>query len=856
MEITTTTDLGKLTFSKTLKDTSATFSTITPDKYEAYCLEHGEAYELIFDSKYPDRPVKLILDFDLGAKDCVDENELYPENLTEYIIEESVKMFEENNMTCESITQSSSASYFCSKSKSQKWKVSAHFVFNTILGTLPSQKYFVENVLNPEMKNKINDIVAVKDTWNWFDENIYKTNQRMRSTYCSKKGEHRPLTIVKGTFQDSVVTAFIPEGENHILQPPEQMAKIVFTSSTINHEVNDAFIQKYLDYVRIISKTELSKYAVWYKFQRASANLKIPFEIYDNEMKNCDNYNQTENQEYYEKPDDDKNGRLGFNYIKTLAEKCNPTAKALLDEKYSFTFKGCHKSLLTIAHEAKMAKEKEKQELLIQKLKLKDEAIALKIKNTNDKLIQKMEEEQRRQETKALARLSEINKMENDNTHSFEKVAGEFEKTHAKIVNKGVFIKELETDVVVMGKVHLKTAYENMIYQKVVETGNEVKYENHNFINDWLINNPSQRKYDDVGVYPNKTKCPDNIYNMWRPFAMEYITEYEPKEAEMNVLLNHIRILCGNEEHVYDYFIKWIAQMIQFPEVKSICPTLISNEGAGKGTLMRLLGLMLGSEKVFETSTPSRDVWGDFNGRMCNTFLLNLNELSKKETTESEGKIKALITDPKLTINNKGVNQYDIQSYHRFIITTNHEDPIKTTTDERRKIIIRSSDEKCGNKEYFANLYKILDDVNVIKTCYEYFKGIPDMENFGKIELVSTEYQNNLKTLSISPIETWLKAFTMKHHKEEEIELLGENSYKQFVAWCAEFESEYKINLKQFGVRLTNLRLKGIVKGKHTNRGETKIFKIKLLKEHFRIGCLIDVGKDEDDVLDEEKSEE
>jgi hypothetical protein len=60
-------------------------------------------------------------------------------------------------------------------------------------------------------------------------------------------------------------------------------------------------------------------------------------------------------------------------------------------------------------------------------------------------------------------------------------------------------------------------------------------------------------------------------------------------------------------------------------------------------------------------------VWGDFNGPMCNTFLVNFNELSKRETMECEGRIKSLITDPKQTINNNGVNQYDIQSIHRFI---------------------------------------------------------------------------------------------------------------------------------------------------------------------------------------------
>ena len=68
----------------------------------------------------------------------------------------------------------------------------------------------------------------------------------------------------------------------------------------------------------------------------------------------------------------------------------------------------------------------------------------------------------------------------------------------------------------------------------------------------------------------------------------------------------------------------------------------------------------MGEEKVFESSQPERDVWGDFNSKMANTFLVNLNELSKKETINCEGRIKALITDPSLTINDKGVSKYQI----------------------------------------------------------------------------------------------------------------------------------------------------------------------------------------------------
>ena len=429
-----------------------------------------------------------------------------------------------------------------------------------------------------------------------------------------------------------------------------------------------------------------------------------------------------------------------------------------------------------------------------------------------------------------------LDKPKENDIKSFEKISEEFQKIHCKITNKSVFIKEVNNDTIVMSKQSIKTSYENLIYEKINKDGNIIQ---DNFINAWLVNNPSQRCYDDIGVFPDGLVCPSNVFNMWRKFPMEFITEYEYKENELKLILNHIKILSGNNEAVFDYFIKWIAQMIQYPAVKTICPTLISNQGSGKGTLMKLFSSMLGSAKVFETTTPSRDVWGDFNGRMCNTFLINLNELSRRETLECEGKIKGLITDSKLTINNKGVNQYDIMSFHRFIVTTNNSEPMTTSHDDRRNLIIRSSDEKCGDKEYFKELHNILEDINVIKTCYDFFKSIPDMDKFNSIEIPSTQYQSNLKELSISPIEQWLESFTLQNYDKEFIELLGVETCELFNDYCKLNCITYTVDAKKLGVRLSNLNIDGIQKGKHTNKGWTKIYDISKLKHHFKIDCVI-----------------
>jgi hypothetical protein len=180
-------------------------------------------------------------------------------------------------------------------------------------------------------------------------------------------------------------------------------------------------------------------------------------------------------------------------------------------------------------------------------------------------------------------------------TQTFEYIAQEFEKQHCKIINKAIFMKTTEDKSIPLSEQQIKTSYKHMTYQKL--KNGEIVSEN--FINDWLTNNPTQLCYEDMGVFPHDIPCPPKMFNLWKPFAMEQITTYEPKPEALEIFKNHIRILCGNDDAVTEYFCKWIGQMIQFPSVKSICPILISKEGAGKGTLLDLLRKMLGSAKVF-----------------------------------------------------------------------------------------------------------------------------------------------------------------------------------------------------------------------------------------------------------------
>ncbi len=427
---------------------------------------------------------------------------------------------------------------------------------------------------------------------------------------------------------------------------------------------------------------------------------------------------------------------------------------------------------------------------------------------------------------------------------AFEVLAEEFEKTHLKVINKSLFIKHTDNNIIFLTQAQLKMSYSHLSYDSLLfdKHGNVTGFHTLPFINKWVSHEHDIRRKDDVDIYPNTIACPHNIFNLWRPFAMEsMVGEYTCKKHELDIILHHIKILCNYDSIVYDYFIKWIAQMIQYPHVKTIMPTFISAEGSGKGTLFKLFEKMLGDEKVFETTNPSRDVWGDFNGIMRNCFLVNLNELSKKDTTEAEGKIKGLITDNTLTINQKGIDPYQIKSYHRFICTTNKVEPLSSSKGDRRNLIVRSSDEKKGDYAYFEMIHSYLEDVDVIRTCYDYFKNIPGMDKFKDIPIPQTEYQENLKELSRSPIELWVESWTREHANDsiDSVELPGCEVYELFKQWCFDNGIKYDIDSLKLGIRLTNMNIKGICKGKTTYKGKTKMFIISELKKNFNIGCVI-----------------
>jgi hypothetical protein len=300
------------------------------------------------------------------------------------------------------------------------------------------------------------------------------------------------------------------------------------------------------------------------------------------------------------------------------------------------------------------------------------------------------------------------------------------------------------------------------------------------YVTQWL-RNPRMSTHERAVIAPPPVECEEGVYNLWRPFGWSKVETWE--ESDFSILTDHIYTMCCEDKVVYDYVIAWIAQMLQYPGVKSKYLLFMGGQGAGKGTFADILKALVGAEKYLATTSPEKDIVGPFNGLLLNAFLVCMNEVSIGNTIEGSDRLKGLITDVDLTINQKGVPQFTTQSYHRFFSFTNKPNQF-TEAGSRRNVFIRVNDKFIGKADYFQRVYAAIANKNIVKSFYEYLMSIPNMVNFGAIPIPVTEYARSLVILHEELHIKWMRFFVRSVGKPEAVlsESILKDSLDKFYA--------------------------------------------------------------------------
>ena len=402
---------------------------------------------------------------------------------------------------------------------------------------------------------------------------------------------------------------------------------------------------------------------------------------------------------------------------------------------------------------------------------------------------------------------------------TYEDIKESFEKINCKVDDR--FVKELNGEIKIYSRSCYLTLYEDLIYKETL--GGKTK----KFINTWL-EDPDKRRYDDFGNFPKESMCPKNCYNMWKPFPVKFITEYKNEEMckkALNYYLKHIKVLCNHDEKVFEFVCMWIAQMFQYPEHKSIEIIFISEEGVGKGLLLEFFKtIMGGSKRCWETTSPEKEVFGHFNGAMKDAFLVCFNEVNKSNFYNVNDKKKAIITDNNININIKGVPEFNIASYHRFIAFTNNPDP--ATKNARRDIFIRCSNEKVGYTEYFTEGFNYATNLECCAYIYNYFMKLPTKVKINSVDIPKTDYDEIIEEAQENPIVSFIKDFVIDNNALPERKIDVDDLYNNYRDYCYKNDiSLESMNKIKFGVRLHFMKGQNIIKErKNVNKKVRNIY--------------------------------
>jgi hypothetical protein len=280
--------------------------------------------------------------------------------------------------------------------------------------------------------------------------------------------------------------------------------------------------------------------------------------------------------------------------------------------------------------------------------------------------------------------------------------------------------------------------------------------------------------YDDIGVFPHDTVCPDGILNLWTGFFVE---KYEnPQIVDTSPIYTHLRHLFDEVE--VNFILLWISNMFQFPSSRSIMLCINGDQGTGKTCFVEFLNNIIGGDKVISVTNPETELFGNFNGHLSNKVLINLNEVSRKNMCAFYDAIKPLITEKTIKIHNKGLKAYTEQNLGRYILTTNNDMVMDIKENDRRYFPCETKNILRGNTEYFNNFYRCINDKNIQYSFFKEMMGYPTRRTITIKDIPVTETMHKAYEYNRDNIEEYALQFIGEKHAQE--------NYIDFKIWCGQ----------------------------------------------------------------------
>jgi len=347
--------------------------------------------------------------------------------------------------------------------------------------------------------------------------------------------------------------------------------------------------------------------------------------------------------------------------------------------------------------------------------------------------------------------------------------------------------------------------------KKLLEFG---KHLQDKFINSWIADQNirlyNKLEYNPVNPGLELNKGNNEFFNIfpgYNPKIKTVIDNYNIIDDWKNVVLQ----LCEGNQINYDYYIKWLAHIIQYPNKKiGICIIIKSNEGVGKNAHLDAFKQIINHSSYF-SSAEIDDFFGKFAIAYSNTLLANYNEA--KSCHNIIDKLKASVTEEYITVEKKGIDKIVFKNHTRLIITTNNDNTITITDSNRRFIIYQGTDFFKGNTQFWNNYFKVIETDEFIAALYYYLNNI-DLTNWDYNDFPKTKAYEATRLRNISSEIMFISEYIAENQIDTKIK--GITFYENYKTYCQNMRLDKSdISIKDFYFKieaLENNAIRGITK--------------------------------------------
>jgi hypothetical protein len=226
-----------------------------------------------------------------------------------------------------------------------------------------------------------------------------------------------------------------------------------------------------------------------------------------------------------------------------------------------------------------------------------------------------------------------------------------------------------------------------------------------------------------------------------------------PAHGDWSLMRKHIlTVICAGRADLCDYWINWLARMVQFPERPAETSLVMRGpKGAGKSILGYWLRRLCGQHGI--TIFSAEHLTGRFNGHLRDCILLFADEAFYAGDRRHESILKGAITEQEMVIEAKYLDPEMVVNHLHILQASNADWVVPATADERRFCVADTTPDHLNDYAYFAAINQQMEQGGLAAMLHDLLAM--DLSKFNHRAVPGTPELNEQKLHSMDTRHRW-----------------------------------------------------------------------------------------------------